>query len=506
MKILIISILLICIPIKMNAQKIRALQSINSGAHPELRWFADKPLLETEYKVWRTNLKENKSNIVETIMMKVSRNDTMFYVVVDTTLTERALYKYYLEFITARDSILVSETLYGHNLGNLPAPAITEIYSKSALNRKAIELEWKLNYNFTVKSLALFRSRHYDDGYELIAHLPADATHYVDPVDISNEPYYYFIQIRDFFGYQLPTVRVHGICTYAEKPYPPQNFSAALEDGKVIMNWEISGGNVLYSRIYRKTGMHDQFMPIAQLGVPDKIEGEFVDESLDNFEGEEISYYVVNISDGFLKSNPSETKTIKLSADKDILAPRQLTYVFDSLQNVKLIWSSLEADPNVRGYNVYRALEDQMPLKLNSDLLHFGINYWTDSTVEPGRDYLYEIETISITNQPALVRTRVQVRTALPDVDMLITLSRVDNGIQLSWLPPSIQGIKEIHLYRQTINGEPSLIRRLPASETSFVDRNLALGTDYLYFAIAKMETGADIILNKGVVIRGIGD
>ena len=502
MKKIIVLFLMMLSPVLLPGQMVQVLQSLNRGDFPELRWYSLAAPASPDFQIFRKAMKDLEFREIKTIRMAESRRDTLLYRVIDTTLIDKALYEYYLRFSLDGDSVLISESLYAHNLGNIPAPAVVSFTTQSATDRKAIVLNWKLNYDFTVRSLALFRSRDYEKGYELIAHLPPDATTYNDPVSLSNEAYFYFIQVRDFFGYQVPGVRVHGICTYAEKPYPPMDFSAVEEDGHVSLKWRNVGNNVIATRIYRKIGNTGAFYPLEGSIYSSEKHGHFSDTVISHYSGEEVSYYAVNISDGFLKSGTSDTVTLAIRGGIAVAPPTELRCLQDSLQNVLLIWTSPEMDPNIKGFNVYRSVNDDEPQRLNRELLPYDMNYFTDPTAQNGVLYQYEIESVSITGKESINRTKAVYKGEVEEENILVSHTILTNGVELSWLPTSLPGIREILIYRQAQNEKPVLLKKLPASEVLYTDFKVLVGKYYIYILVARMENGEERVLNQGVVVN----
>ncbi len=94
-------------------------------------------------------------------------------------------------------------------------------------DHKAIRLEWELREARSLQGIAVFRSTSYEDGYELVAQLPGEAREYTDMVPRSNEPYFYFLILRDFFGYQQPG-RLSWLQSYAREPMSPVNTAVIL--------------------------------------------------------------------------------------------------------------------------------------------------------------------------------------------------------------------------------------------------------------------------------------
>ncbi|MBE0653209.1 MAG: hypothetical protein IH594_05400, partial [Bacteroidales bacterium] len=500
MKKIIVLFLTMLSPVLLLGQVVQALQSLNKGDFPELRWYSLEAPASPDFQIFRKAMKDQEFREIKTIRMTETRGDTLLYRVIDTTLIDKALYQYYLQFALDGDTILLSESLYAHNLGNIPAPAVVSFTTQSATDLKAIVLNWKLNYDFTVKSLALFRSRDYENGYELIAHLPPDATTYTDLVSISNEAYFYFIQVRDFFGYQVPGVRVHGICTFAEKPYPPLDFSAVEENGKIGLSWRNAGNNVIATRIYRKIGSTGLFHPVEGSIYSSEKHGHFSDTAISHFSAEEVSYYAVNISDGFLKSATSDTLTLVIHGDIAVAPPTELRCLQDSLQNVLLIWTSPETDPNIKGFNVYRGTNGDEPQRLNRELLPYDMNYFADPTAKNGVVYQYEIESVSISGQESVSRTKAVYQGEVEEENILVTHTIITNGVELNWLPISLPGIREILIYRQAQNEKPVLLKKLSASEVIYTDFKVLPGKSYIYILTARMENGEERVLNQGVV------
>ncbi len=485
----------------LKSQVINGLFSENRSNTPEITWFSPDLISEDSISIWRANIKIENFQEIETTLIKENRNDTVFYTLIDTTLIEKGIYIYYLLLHFDNDTLLSSDKMYGHNMGDLPAPELISIKTASLDNQKAIELNWKLNYHFTVNSLALYRSTNYDEDYELIAHLPGNAETYIDIVDISNEAYYYFILIHDFFGYQYPSARFHGICSYAESCLAAFDFSGIVKDEEIELSWEVMGDNVLYSQIYRRIGAESSFLPLYQMGVKAGELLSYSDKDISMNAGVDISYYIVNISDGFIQSFTTDTLTFRIKNMEPLPAPRELIYLIDDSQNIKLIWTSMADIENFAGYNIYRSEFNEQSYKLNSTLIPADENFFIDQSAESGKEYTYEVEAVNASGVQGVVRSKVVVNRANPQIVMPISIKQSDNGFMLSWISPVYGFISEIHIFRQKDDEGPVLIKKLPLTQNQLSDSNLPSG-DYLYFAVAKLVNGSELMVNNGVLIR----
>jgi hypothetical protein len=483
-------------------QTIESLRSVSDSDFPELRWRAANIEDTTDFSIYRSGVKKDDFILVQTLHGKKLIGDSLVCWLIDTTLTEKALYKYFIALPYKKDSVIRSEIMYGHNLGAIPSPQVVRFNAEPSLDRKAINLNWELNYNFTTNTVAIFRSKNYDDGYEIIARLSGNETSYMDVVDIANEAYYYFIVIHDYFGYQRPSVRVPGIATFKEKPIPPQSFKLTNDHNMGRMTWERVGDNVIGYIVYRRINNFGTFFPLNNMFYTPEVGVSYTDSTVKDFKNKDIEYYVVSVSDGFVKSNSTDTLTLHIQGEIVKGAPRECTYVLDSLNRVMLIWTSQEADAEVKGYNVYRTGNDGVKKKINKDLIRYNVNYFVDEENTKTGECAYEIETISITNTPSMNRAGVKLNIQDIPQHLVLSLKKSSKGIQIKGLPMSQTNIKEIILYRQVNSGELKQLTKLSPNNISYTDLNVTEGELYSYSAVAVTTDNTKKTVNGGVLIR----
>lgn len=485
-----------------QAQNIRALQSINDGKYPRLKWYSTGIQDSSMFSVYRTGLEKIDFKPILSLQGTFIKGDTLIYWVVDTTLTEKALYKYFITLPYNKDTVTRSEILYGHNMGPLPSPQVINFKATSAEDRKALDLNWKLNYNFTVNTLSIYRSTKYDDGYELIANVSGDTESYTDPVNIANEAYYYFIIVHDFFGYQRPSVRIAGIATHKEKPFPPQNVKIKNEDNQAKLTWNRVGNNIVGYQVYRQINDFGNYYLISNLFYTPEKEVSYIDSTIKAFENKDLRYYVVSVSDGFVESNPSDTLSLHVQGDILKAAPQECDYVIDSLDRTMLIWTSQENDAEVTGYNIYRSSGNGENVKLNQQLIPFNVNYFVDTDNTQTSEYIYEIETVSITNTPSATRAIARVNRQHMPQHLILSLNKTNKGVLIQGVPLSGTNIKEIVLFKQTNSGVPKQVTKLKPDNIKYTDINVKPGEIYNYSAIAVLKDNTKETVNAGVVMR----
>ena len=193
-------ILLFILPILLSAQNVTLKKTICNSDYPEIYWQTTSTPDTNEFKIFRKGVDEEIFLEVYTIHYSymLENSDTTEFVLIDTSLVEKGLYFYFIQTKIGGKKIQ-SETAIANNFGLLPKPQIVFFKANPVKNRKAIQLNWKLNYNKTVSSIALYRSSNYDSNYIKITDLSADAVTFTDVVTKSNEPWYYFMIINDYF-------------------------------------------------------------------------------------------------------------------------------------------------------------------------------------------------------------------------------------------------------------------------------------------------------------------
>lgn len=495
-----IILFIILIPAVLKAQQIFGVRSLSEGAYPEMRWAQKGRVDSASFTVYRAHTGSIDYNQIKTIQFISFSHDSVFYRVIDTTLTTKGLFQYFIE-TTSGGMPIRSEILFGHNLGYIPAPAVVNFTAHAVKEFKALQLNWKLSNTLTVKSISLFRSTSYDKDYSLIATLPAEAVSYTDNITRANEPYFYFILINDFFGYQIPSVRIHGISDYAEIPYPPQQFTAKLSGKVVTFTWKGVGSDIIGYRLYRSAGAGHKYFPVNQR-IPYTGENTTVTDTITETDKSPLYYYAVSVSDGYLESNTTDTIAIDLSRFKPVSPPAEADFTLDSTGRVMLMWTSQISNPAIKGYNVYRETSEKAFEKINRNLVPVAFNFFTDESLTGYGLFRYAIEAVNDAGEKSVVRTYVDVNRPAPVIHLVISAVQTATGIELSWQPLGEISIKKLAFYRQTGESEPVLAGKADNISSKFTDTRFTPGSTALYFVVAEPMQGEPFVVNDGILVN----
>ena len=490
-------ILLFILPALLSGQSIILNKTISDSEYPEIYWHTTSTPDTSEFLVFRTSMEKEKPVEIKTIHFShvLEKTDTTEFVVIDTSLTEKGLYFY---FILAKigEKEVQSETAMAHNFGLLPKPQIAFFKANPVEDRKAIQLNWKLNFNETVSCIALYRSSSYDTGYIKISDLSADAVSFTDVVTKSNEPWYYFMIIHDYFGEQLPSVRIPAFATFTEIPIRPQNIVGKFSNDSIIIQWKNTGHNIIGFRVYRSLE-NQRFRLINEMSDNINKDAIFIDKEARLKTAIRAKYYVCNLSDGFAESNNSDTLSFYIAEHEPILPPKELDFIINSNGNIKLLWIP-PTDGLLVGYNIYINEENKIPTKLNSQILIQ--NFFVDSVYRIEGKYIYTVEGVGINNNVSANKIITTVNKYPPNIHVILDLKKQKDGIQISWKHPLNKQIAKLMLYKKYGQNKSVLKKIFPNNEdVVYLDTKVNTGTNYLYLLIAEMKNGKKVVINSGV-------
>ncbi len=498
---------LMLLALPMQAQQVKALRTDSRGDIPRLEWYLPGHTDSMAFQVFRSAIDVERYSKVNTSAHLGRKADTLYFTVLDSTLTTAGIYRYYLEVYTDGDT-LISEMLFAHTKDFVHPPEIVRMTAHPVKDRKAILLEWELREARNLQGIAVFRSTSFEDGYELVAQLPGEAREYTDMVPRSNEPYFYFLILRDFFGYQQPGTRIHGFSTYAREPLPPVNTAVTKTGEGMALSWQGIGDDIIGYNIYRKAGSQARFTRIATQYPATSSRPQYLDTLPLPDEGSVVSYYCTAVSDGFLESRPGDTVFINLVNLKPPLPPSDLNIIEAASGFPLLIWQPGPTPVNTAGYHVYRRniqepTGDRAPEKrLNTSLLPSDQNHFTDSTLTISGIYEYAIESVNPGDVPAEMRVRAMYTYKRQEYSLLLSLARQAQGIELSWVGLQDPALLRLHFYRQTEDATPVLVRSVANQDGNHTDTQVKKGMSYTYFVIAEYNDGTRIPVNSGSIIR----
>jgi hypothetical protein len=489
-------LLLVLIPLVFKGQTIFLKKSESTGTIPEIVWEGEGFSDITGFKIFRASVKNKTFKEIKTIHFAndTLKNGSVEFTVFDTTLTEKGIFVYFIR-VNANGKEIKSPPAYGHNLGYIPAPSVARFKGTPSKDKKAIELNWLLNYSGTLSSIALYRSNKYDSGYVKVTDLASDATNYTDMVPLANEPWFYFLELHDYFGGIYPSVRIPAFATFAEKPFAPMNIRCRVSGDSVVIRWKSSGANIIGYRVFRSLNGK----PYSLINEMTSLKNEdvtFVDSDIMLKKTVKAKYYVLNVSDGFVESNSSDTVSAFFAAHVPLNPPATIDNVINKDGSVKIIW--IPSDEGFSdAFDIYIADSEGVKTKLNDKPV--TDNYYVDTVLRSPGKYFYEVKTLASDRVSENSAITVVYRKA-EDINIIMNVVKKKDGLNISWVKPLNTNVEKLKLYKQNGKNKAQLLKAFSASEdVSFDDKNVTRGKTYLYKLIAKLKNGEEVIANRGV-------
>lgn len=258
--------------------------------------------------------------------------------------------------------------------------------------------------------------------------------------------------------------------------------------------------NIFGYQLYRRENNTGEFSP---LGAPFYLPGELI-SATDSLPVPDsvisLEYYCVSISDGYLESVPSDT--ILVFFPEHILAspPAEVDYSFEAEGQIRLFWTTDDPIQGASGYNVYRKVNGNTPVKLIAEPV--WENTFLDTSINEIGNVTYQVEALNLAGKPSARRTEVSLENHLRQTRLVLSCRQAGDNILLHWVPLSLEGIKNLRILRQIDNDEPALLTTVANERGTYTDNRTTPETNYVYYVIAEMNDGRQIMVNNGVSVN----
>ncbi len=296
------------------------------------------------------------------------------------------------------------------------------------------------------------------DGWQNIAEIGASETEYVDTGLVSGTVYTY--TVKAFNNYGISLYDAIGVsCKYIEKPVIGEIKNAV---GGVELSWNVAAGADFYL-VYRRVFGETQWTQIAKRNVNSGTY--YLDTTVEDCESYE--YDVVAATDSYSTPNNTDGDFITY-----ISAPT-LNGATNELKGIRISWS---AHPLATSYIVYRRDKGTQAQLL--EIAYVSGNTYLDTDVVAGKLYVYSVKACTNLGDSAYnTKGYTVTRVAHTEVTAL-TLEK--DGVNVQWAP--VSGATGYNIYRRNTS-ESSWIRveNVGADYTSYSDKGLVSGTEYIY-------------------------
>lgn len=209
---------------------------------------------------------------------------------------------------------------------------------------------------------------------------PPTTKKYYDKVPKAG-PYYYHVSTIDAAGNESKSLQKFSEVHDIVPPSRPLGVVARADTGKIILTWQKNKeGDLLGYRIFRTINKNDPSKFVLINSIPIR-ENNFVDKMPVNAKNKFL-YKVLAVDSSYNKSEASEIVAAQM---RDIIPPVK-PYIKDlkTVNNsVVLTWLA-NKDADLKGYEIYRAFNNDPFAKVSTLLLGIKETTFTDNQIQPG--------------------------------------------------------------------------------------------------------------------------
>lgn len=437
--------------------------------------------------------------------------DTIIAVFMDTLSRQTpGIYQYVIRPVN-RFGLLgpVSEYAIGSNFPPAAEPIMTYMKATGQKDQPKINVEWRLNNPWRIRTMRLYRSRSYDGPYALLAHVAPDESPYVDAIEDVMESYFYYFEMDDIVPRAEPlvTAKVTSVSDYVWPAQAPDSIFAEVDGKAITIHWKRGGFQDRGYYVLRATGYGDP--DSSQIVSPfihvtgDSLWYSWSDTSSLLTPDNAYTYAVISESIGYDKSLPSKSVTAQQKVKQFMPPPKDLKLTRLHDETFLLRWSDLSADETLNhlGYRVYKKDKSAKVefVTVHDTMLFFESNYIELQGVTPEDEFV--VKAFNIFGDESVYSESVSL--AEPFFyrfgPQYLMGKNEETGIQVRWNKPLRDDISGYVIYRMNENEKPTRVATPGVEETTWLDTKVKNGETYYYFITAqsagRMESEASEVL-----------
>ena len=420
------------------------------------------------------------------------KKDSVFLEITDGNVRRKMLYQYVvlLTDLLGNES-QPSDTLTLANLRpGAQLPSILSFQTTTAGANNAIRLAWRLSSSKDLRSIEIWRSDRYDNGYKRLASVQATDTVFYDNRVEPVKGYYYQLRPNGTYDALPASVKVSGMLQ-ANRPalLPPSFFTLNQSSDTLYFRWQRADFDTRGYYLYvanNPTGPMMQYSSII-VSTDSAIRYKIPVNKLAIGVGYRWAVAAVNTSYNISPVSKSVYSTPRVPIR---LATPLNPAVLHKEGHALFVWENMRAiDPYVLGYVIERQEESEPFKELYRQTTNDRTrNSYEDASVQVGRHYNYRIRAYGLNGVLSAFSTSATYFVPLPPVLPLRGLAVVvtDKGVRVGWDTPIDNTLDKILIYRYTDKTDrPRLIGTVPGRQTEFMDREATPGIHYQYTIVA---------------------
>ncbi|MBN2612962.1 MAG: hypothetical protein JXB00_15510 [Bacteroidales bacterium] len=493
-------------PVKVNILQPVFKDKQESGSQIVLRWYVKEQMSLNSFNLFRRVFGKGEFLKIPAVKGFNTSHDSVYLVAVDTTIQNPAYYEYYIEPVDIYGNPgPKSEAVSAGTIGDAYVPTPEYFRARGSEKGHQVELSWKFKDKKYLRSIEVFRSPRYDNGYIKVAQLTPEDTLFIDVVPVANENFWYYLKISGPMSQSMPSAKVSGMYRGAkEKPLPPDETGAESIKGGVKIYWKYHQPHAKGFYVYRYVYEKAEYMQISGL-IPAGADLYSYIDSFKLLPGNDIYRYAiraVNDVDQLSDYSPSASASPGIKAN--ISAPVNLR-INPVEKGFMVIWDDLRnIEPVLLGYKIYRKTNSEKFTLLPNDTLRSDKNYFGDTTLLPGNNYSYAVSAIDFYGNESAksnpVSYKIENEFIIPP-EIYKAVNTTD-GIMITWGQITSENVASVKLYRSQPGKNPQVIATIEKETDQYLDKSVAKGQLYIYQISLTSKDKQESEKSRGITIR----
>ena len=453
-------------------------------------------------KIYRSLYKQNKFSEIPVTAIFTRFNGKISVQISDESASKGITYSY---LAVAYDGLgnMGKQTTDTLNIYNMSKPSdigiIDNFEATPNMEKRGVQLKWKLKNSLYVTSIEIFRSATYDGKYIKIASVGSYEFEYFDNNKITPATaYYYYIVINSGYGTSLPSARVPAILKGNKQNFfPPQNLTASRNSNIVTLSFKRLGNDIHSYYIYRANGYVDELHLLPRMLISKDTMLTYNDTLPLTSIPAVYSYAVASVNTSYNISPITERVNIKYSGGM-LPIPSKVNVMMQN-KSILLVWNNVSEDnAAVSAYQVFRTVTDENG---KSEALKsiaqcsYEQNHFTDTAIVAGMHYRYSIRCIGLDKSDTSslsASVGITVAEQLPLQPGSLSALASEKKILLQWDIPSDNSINAYRIYRAVAGEKPTILKELPSDTNQYEDSSVKSTQTYFYYIVSVNNSGKE--------------
>jgi hypothetical protein len=466
--------------------KATAKEVIPEGNKINIRFSVTGNSKPTGFKVYRQNYLQTPFREIHPFTSYSSGRDGITMLMTDTLVIPKMIYNYVVvPFDVLGNEGIVSDTVMVNNVSVYgEVPAVKDFQAISLDKELAIKLKWKTTRVQNLRSISIFRSLNFDDGYSLYTNVLPPDTFFIDRVVEPITNYFYYLVFNGAYGDSPESAKVIGMVKgLRQSLLPPQRVNVNSTPTGNVISWKGIGTDIKGYYVFRGEGYSNPSEQISDLVIGDSAMVSYTDHVQNLKKGQPYCYAIKSVNTSNLLSPVSET-VLAEAVKPELPTPLNLE-VRNYDGNALLIWEDMKTISSfVTGYKVWRqenGSKKAEKIQLTKDFSNPS-NRFVDTTLERGITYSYFIQAEGIVNSESKLSSpyefTLQLLEPVPPAGLRAT--KTSEGVVLSWDLPSVEGLSGFKIYCEKLGEGKKVVATIGPEISGYTDTNKSAGT-YFY-------------------------